>query len=162
MRTVGSGNELEKVRMFAANMFEQGLSSRVIAQSLGADVQTVRRWRRVFNAAGREGLGARTHPGGKSRLTLQQRERLAQLLLLTPQQCGFERYLWTTPLIAELIQREFSVHYHHDTMGILLREMGFSWQKPACRARERDEGRIEAWRREVWPELLKKVPPEPE
>jgi transposase len=157
MRTIGSAIELEKVRMFAANMFEQGLSSVLIAPSLNVDVQTVRRWRRIYNSAGREGLGARKHPGSKPRLNPQQHERLAQLLLLTPVQCGFERYLWTTSLIADLIRREFNVTYHHDTVGFLLRDLGFSWQKPACRAKERDEVRIEAWRREVWPEILKKV-----
>jgi transposase len=160
MRTHGSAIELEKVRMFAANMFEQGLSSSSIARSLNVDVQTVRRWRRIFNAGGREGLSSRKHPGSKPRLDPQQHERLAQLLLLTPTQCGFERYLWTTSLIADLIQREFKVGYHHDTVGFLLRDLGFSWQKPACRAKERDAVRIEAWRREAWPEILKKVSPE--
>ncbi len=145
--------------MFAANMFEQGLSSRSIAGSLDVDDQTVRRWRRVYKACGRDGLGAQKHPGSKPRLDPRQHQRLAELLLLTPTQCGFERYLWTTSLIADLILREFNVSYHHDTVGFLLRDLGFSWQKPACRAKERDEARIEAWRREVWPEILKKVSP---
>jgi transposase len=160
MRTHGSALELEKVRMFAANMFEQGLSSILIAESLKVDVQTVRRWRRIYNALGRVGLDSHRHPGGKPRLNPRQHERLAQLLLLTPTQCGFERYLWTTSLIADLIRREFDVSYHRDTVGFLLRDLGFSWQKPACRARERDEVRIQAWRSEVWPEILKKVSPE--
>lgn len=145
--------------MFAANMFEQGLQSSAIAKSLEVHSQTVRRWRRDFNAGGRDGLDSRKHPGSKPRLNPQQRERLAELLLLTPGQCGFERYLWTTSLIADLIRKEFNVTYHHDTVGFLLRDLGFTWQKPACRAKERDEVRIEAWRREVWPEILKKVSP---
>lgn len=159
MRTQGSATELEKVRMFAANMFEQDLPSGSIARSLKVGPQTVRRWRRTYNACGRDGLGSRKHPGSKPRLNPQQHERLAQLLLLTPGQCGFERYLWTTSLIADLIRREFAVSYHHDTVGFLLRDLGFSWQKPACRAKERDEARVEAWRREVWPGILKKVSP---
>ena len=146
--------------MFAANMFEQGLSSILIAESLKVDVQTVRRWRRIYNALGRAGLDSRKHPGSKPRLNPQQQERLAQLLLLTPTQCGFERYLWTTSLIADLIQREFDVSYNRDTIGFLLRDLGFSWQKPACRARERDEVRVQAWRSGVWPEILKKVSPD--
>jgi transposase len=160
MRTHGSAAELEKVRMFAANMFEQSLSSASIAKSLNVDVQTVRRWRRIVNASGRGGLGSRKHPGSKPRLNPEQHQRLAQLLLLSPIECGFERYLWTTSLIADLIEREFQVSYHHDTVGFVLRDLGFSWQKPACRARERDEGRIEAWRREVWPAILKKASPD--
>jgi transposase len=41
---------------------------------------------------------------------------------------------------------------------VILHELGFSHQKPARRAAERDEARIDAWRGEVWPALLKKVP----
>ena len=58
---------------------------------------------------------------------------------------------------ADLIAREFGVSYHHDHIGVILREMGFTHQKPTRRAKERDEARIDAWRREVWPAFLKKV-----
>jgi transposase len=48
-----------------------------------------------------------------------------------------------------LIAQEFGVSYYHDHIGVILREMGFTHQKPARRAKERDEARIDAWRREV-------------
>ena len=48
--------------------------------------------------------------------------------------------------------------FHHDHVGVILKAMGFTHQKPQRRARERDEAKIEAWRREFWPALLKKVP----
>lgn len=145
--------------MTAANMFELGLSSVVIAGSVGVDQQTVRKWRRTFKAQGREGLRSRPHPGRPPELNEQQTAQLAALLLKTPQECGFDRYLWTQQLIADLIEREFGVSYHHDHVGVILKRIGFTHQKPARRARERDEARIAAWRQTVWPELLKKVPP---
>jgi transposase len=146
--------------MTAANMFEQGLKTAVIVASLKVDDQTVRRWRRTFLAKGREGLRLRKHAGRPPRLTPQQKQQLAELLLKTPVECGFAgRYLWTQQLIAELIAREFDgITYHHDHVGVILRELGFTHQKPARRARERDEAKIEAWRRQTWPALLKKAP----
>jgi len=159
MRKRGSARELEQARMTAANMFEQGLGVELIAASLKVDDQTVRRWRRAFEAAGRDGLRSRKHAGRPPRLTGGQKGRLAGLLLKAPQGCGFDgRHLWTQQLIADLIAREFGVSFHHDHVGVILKELGFTHQKPARRARERDEGRIEAWRREYWPALLKKVP----
>lgn len=160
MRKPGSPQQLEQVRLFAANMFEQQLDTRQIAASLGVDDQTVRRWRRLFRSQGRDGLLSSKHPGRKARLDFQQRQKLAELLLKTPIECGFDRYLWTQQLIADLIQREFGVVYHHDHVGRMLGAMGFTHQKPARRARERDEAKIEAWRSEFWPALLKKVPQE--
>jgi transposase len=145
--------------MVAANMFELGLATDVIAAAVEADDQTVRKWRRTFRAKGREGLKSQPQTGRPPRLTQEQERQLVGLLLRTPQECGFDRYLWTQQLIADLIQREFGVDYHHDHIGVILKRLGFTHQKPARRARERDEARIEAWRSTVWPGLLKKVPP---
>jgi transposase len=150
--------EWEERRMIAANMFEQNLATRIIKKTLNVDDQTVRRWRRTFKAKGREGLKARKHGGRPPRMDGQQKQRLRELLLKTPGECGFQKYLWTQQLIADLIQREFSISYHHDHVGVILHDLGFTHQKPARRAKERDEARIEAWRNEVWPELQKKAP----
>jgi len=157
MRKPGTPEEWEQRRLFAANMFDQQLETAQIAASLVVDDQTVRRWRRTYISHGRDGLRSRKHPGRDARLNASQREKLIELLLKTPMECGLNRYLWTTQLIADLIQREFGVVYHHDHVGRLLGAMGFTHQKPARKARERDEARIEAWRLELWPALLKKV-----
>jgi transposase len=138
-------------------MFEQALPTRVIVTSLKVDDQTIRRWRRQFKARGRDGLLARKHLGRPCRLTPGQKNRLADLLTKTPAECGLDRHLWTQQLIADLIAREFGINYHHDHIGVILRDMGFTHQKPARRAQERDEARIETWRKQFWPTLLKKV-----
>lgn len=159
MRRKGSAQALQQTRMIAANMFDQKLPTPQIAAVLDVDDQTVRRWRRLYQARGRAALRMNQHPGRPRLLSDADRAKLAQLLLCTPAECGFDRYLWTTPLIAELIEREFAVKYHHDHVGVILAAMGFTHQKPARRSRERDEAKIHAWRQQTWPALLKKVPP---
>jgi transposase len=157
MRRPGSLVEWEQKRLIAANMFELDLETKVIAQALGVDDQTVRRWRRLFKAGGREALRSGRSGGRPPRLDDTQKVRLAEMLVGTPAQCGFDRHLWTQRLIADLIEREFGVSCHHDHVGVILKRLGFTHQKPQRRARERDEARIEAWRREAWPDLLKKA-----
>jgi transposase len=159
MRRPGSQSEWEKRRLIAANMFEQQLGPAVIAASLDVDDQTVRRWKRQFKAAGREGLQSRKHKGRPPRMNPQQKQQITQLLVKTPGECGFHKHLWTQQLIADLIRREFGISYHHDHVGVILHDLGFTHQKPMRRAKERDEARIETWRSEVWSELLKKTPP---
>jgi transposase len=158
MRRPGSQAAWQDKRMIAANMFEQELSTDIVVATLQVDDQTVRRWRRAFKAHGRDGLASRKHKGRPSRLNAEQKKSLYQLLLKKPQECGFDKYLWTQQLIADLIAREFGVNYHHDHIGVILQELGYTHQKPMRRARERDEARIQAWRSNHWPELLKKVP----
>jgi transposase len=158
MRRPGSQAEWEKVRLIAANMFQQNLSTEVIAFSVNVDDQTVRRWRRTFKARGRDGLLASRHHGRPPKMNAEQKQQLGELLLKTPGECGLDRYLWTGQLIADLILREFGISYHHDHVSVMLHDLGFTHQKPTRRAQERDEVRIEAWRSEVWPALVKKTP----
>jgi transposase len=156
MRTKGKSQELERVRLIAANMFDREKSTGEIVDALGVDDQTVRAWRRTFRKFGREGLKARPHPGAPPRMTRDQLQELARMLLKEPAHYGFDKHLWTTRLIRELIRKHFGVSYHADYVGTLLHDLGFSCQKPCRRAKERDEVRIDKWRREEWPALVKK------
>lgn len=159
MRRKGSAAEWDRVRAIAANMFDDGKEPAEIARHLGVAAQTVREWRRDYRDGGRAALRSAKPPGRPPKLSAAHREALAELLERTPGECGFPgKYLWTQQLIADLIAREFGVPYHHDHVGVILRAIGFTHQKPARRAKERDAARVEAWRREAWPALLKKVP----
>ena len=159
MRKKGSAAEWDRVRVIAANMLDAGEAPAVVARHLGVAAQTVREWRRDYRAGGRGALLSGAKPTGRpAKLTDRQRQALADLLERTPGECGFDgRHLWTQQLIADLILREFGVAYHHDRVGVILRRMGFTHQKPARRAKERDAARVDAWRRQAWPALLKKA-----
>lgn len=157
MRTKGSPQELQRVRLIAANMFEQDMPVDQIASLLNADDQTVRKWRRTWRKAGKTGLAARKPPGGPTKLTDQQKQQLLAMLAQGPGHYGFHAHLWTTKLMAQLIHKTFGVQHHHDHVGAILRKLGWSVQRPARRAKERDEPRITAWRQDVWPALEKKV-----
>jgi transposase len=68
---------------------------------------------------------------------------------------GFPTPDWNCSRVKVLIDRLFQVGYHVDYVGTLLHQLGWSPQKPEHRARERDEGAIERWRRVEWPRLKK-------
>jgi hypothetical protein len=59
--------------------------------------------------------------------------------------------------VAEVIRREFGVAYHPDHVSRLLRECGWSLQKPLRRASQRDEEAIAAWVKDHWPEVKKTI-----
>ena len=56
---------------------------------------------------------------------------------------GFRGDVWTAGRVAEVIWREYRVRYHRDHVGKLLREAGWSPQRPITRASRRDERVIE-------------------
>jgi putative transposase len=160
MRTKATLAELERLRMIAADRFDEGRTPAEIAAFLGVRPQTVREWRRDYLAGGRAALASAKPTGRPRKLTDAQRQALPALLTAGPAACGFaDAHLWTTRLVARLIKERFGVDHHHDHVGVILHELGVSPQVPARRAKERDEARIAAWRGGLWPALLKKVPP---
>ncbi|MFE5142362.1 winged helix-turn-helix domain-containing protein [Streptomyces fagopyri] len=52
-----------------------------------------------------------------------------------------------------LIGRLFHVCYTVEATWRLLKRQGWSWQKPALWAIERDDNAIEVWRKETWPRV---------
>lgn len=100
-------------------------------------------------------MAGRLHPGPTPRLTTADRERLLLALNAGADHWGFPTPEWSCQRIQVLIERLFQVNYHVDYVGTLLHQLGWSAQKPEHRARERDEGAIERWRREEWPRLKK-------
>ena len=72
---------------------------------------------------------------------------------------GFETEQWTLRRIAALIRREFGVDHHPRYLERPLKALGFSVQRPATRARERDERAIAAWPRRNWAAIEKAGPP---
>jgi transposase len=158
MRTQGSAQQLERVRLLAAGMFQRDLTSARIAQDLQVHVQTVRLWRRVWNKRSVEGLKLKPHPGRPPLLGPEQKKQLLGWLKDSPQQYGFARHYWTCAMIRDLIKQKFDVEFNHNWVGEMLHDMGLSWQKPMRRARERKEDQISAWREQYWPDLLKKTP----
>jgi len=58
--------------------------------------------------------------------------------------------------IAAVIAREFGVHYHPRYLERPLKAHGFSVQRPATRARERDELVIAIWPKHDWVALKKR------
>ena len=69
---------------------------------------------------------------------------------------GFASERWTLERIAALIEREFGVHYHPRYLERPLKAHGFSVQRPATRAKERDELVIAVWPKRDWVALKKR------
>jgi transposase len=158
MRPAGSPEELERRRLRAIQLLAQGLMPVEVAQRLGVDRRSVRRWKAAFRKKGQQALTARPAPGRPTKLDRAQRRKLERLLLKGAQAAGFDTDLWTCPRVAELIEAHFGVDYHVDHISRLLHTLGWSPQKPERRAIERDEQEIQRWVKQSWPRVKKKPP----
>lgn len=155
MRPKGSAEVLSDRRRRALKLLDEGLSLNEAARRLGCPASSVMRWR---DRRCREGDGVyevRTSPGRPCRLDAKQKDKLARLLLKGAMAHGYRTELWSTVRVAEVIEKAFGVRYDRDHVGRILHGIGFSCQKPDRRALERDEKRIERWKRQEWPRIKK-------
>jgi len=146
---------MEERRRRGVELYRQGWSQYEIAEALGVRQPSVSRWAWAEATGGPDALKSKPPPGMKSKLTVKQKEELIFLLRESPRHYGFEGELWTSPMVTELIRMRFGVRYHPGNVRKLLRQLGFSPQRPVKRAIQRDEETIDKWCRETWPRIKK-------
>src|SRR5262249_61741186 len=94
MRPQGSPAELEKRRLRAIELLQDDVPVHVVADRLGVDRRSVRRWKRTYRRHGRPGLRARPAPGRPPKLSAPQRRRLAPPVLAGPGAAGDRTSPW--------------------------------------------------------------------
>lgn len=135
---------------------QAGWKQKDIAQALGVSESAVSQWCTAAQQGGEAALDAKPRLGAPSKLTAAQKAAVVDLLKQGAEAHGYAGAVWTTARVADLIARQFGVQYHPATMSDLLRELGWSRQKPVVRARQRDEAAIADWYATRLPAIKKK------
>ena len=147
---------LEKRRLQAARLFEKGASQAEVARQTGVSRESARRWYVDWQSRGKQGLKKAGRAGRKPRLDSEQLAVLRRGLVEGPEVLGYGTGLWTTPRVADLIERQTGHKYHPGHVWRILRSLGWSCQRPTGRATQRDEPAIQRWKKVRWPEIKKK------
>lgn len=144
---------LELRRRKGMRMLARGIGQAEVARTLEVSRQTTSSWAKKLavdpQAWRRKPLG---RPSG---LDAVQKKRLGKALLAGAIANDFPTELWTLARVVKLIEREFGLTYSTVNVWRILREMGFSNQRPTGRAIQRDEAAIQQWRGKRWPALKK-------
>jgi transposase len=156
MRSKGTACELEARRRIAVRKLGDGWSQVQVADFLGVHPVTVARWAARHRRRGDTGLTARPTPGRPRLLTPAQERTVLRWLADRPTAHGFRTDLWTARRVADLIRRRLGVAFHPDYLRAWLRQRGYSPQKPARRAKQREQDVIDRWVAEDWPRIQKK------
>ena len=146
----------EERRKRAWKLKEEGWSQQDIATALGVSEGAVSQWIKRGREGGMEALKAHPPTGVSPRLTVEQKAQIPALLAKGAEAYGFRGDVWTASRVAEVIKRTFGVRYHRDHVGKLMREAGWSRQKPVERASQRNEETLKNWSEERWPDIKKK------
>lgn len=147
--------KLERRRLQAARLLQQGLTEAEVARRIGVHRQSVNRWARQLAEGGRPALKRAARAGRPPQLSAADRQRIVQGLKRGPEALGYGTGLWTAWRVADLIERECGIKYSTVHAWRVLRALGWTPQRPARRALERNESAIRQWKRVRWPELKK-------
>lgn len=140
-------------KVFAIRLLEQGASPDRVAEALGVGRESVFRWKRQVREGGVEALRIKKAPGRPRRLSPGREQSVKAVVRdVTPRQAlGTTVVLWTRALVALVIAAWFGVRMSPAAIGRLLRGLGLSVRRPACRAPRRDEAAVAWWRRVAFP-----------
>ena len=143
------------LRLQAIMLSVQGQTTGQIAQGLQVDRTGVHAWVGAWNAYGEEGLLEGHRSGRPSQLNAPQWEQLADILDSGPVAHGLNTGVWTSLLIAQIIQEEFDVNYHPGHVRHWLKRLDFSVQRPKTRLVQADPKKQNRWIRYTHPNLKK-------
>ena len=124
------------------------------AAELAVSVDSIYSWLHLLATQGLAGLRSAPVPGRRPKLTGVQKQRLRELLLAGPEAAGYTTGCWHSPLVADLIAREFGVQYAIGYLPALLRGLGFSYQKARFVADHLDEAARTTWLTATWPQIV--------
>jgi transposase len=147
---------MEERRLEGGRLLKAGkMSQAAISRELGVSRATVSEWAKTIQAKGIRGLRKRKAAGSASKLNDLQKQKLKRMLDRGALTCGFPTDRWTLERVQKLIQKEFDVSYHPNYLNRLLRNLGFSPQKPLPQAVEQEKELVQAWLQRDWPRIKK-------
>lgn len=150
-----SHKEREKVRLNAGKLFQKGASQAEVARRLKATPTAVNYWHNAWKDRGIKGLKSKGHTGFASKLTEEKRMLFKGAILKGPLEYGYQTNLWTLPRLSAVLRRVSGFRCSDVWTWHIVRNLGFTPQKPQVKARERDEKVIAEWKAKTLPGLKK-------
>jgi len=142
--------------MRGADLFARGRRPAEVARELEVSIQTASVWHRAWSGGGKKALRSAGRAGRLPKLDATQLAKVEKALLRGPKANGYATELWTLPRVAEVIEVVTGVRYHPGHVWRILREqLGWSRQRPARRAVERNDEAIAQWVKKDWPRIKK-------
>jgi transposase len=143
-------------RLQAIVLNSEGRTSGELAGILKAPRSRVSEWLSLYQMHGVDGLLEGYRPGRPPLLTAEQRAHLGDIVDSGPVAYGLDTGLWTSPMLAWVIEEEFGVAYHPGHVRKLLHNLGFSMQRPRRVLARADASEQDRWHRRTYPNLKKK------
>ena len=136
-------------------LVHRGNTENMAADIIGVGRRTLQDWIHRYRHRGISGLIKGPYPGGKSRLTEDQKAELSRIIAAGPEKAGFDTGVWIAPMVVKLVRDLYGVSYSSSQMGRILHKLRFSLQYPNRKPSKAAEQAEEQWRSEELPAIKK-------
>jgi transposase len=157
MSTKRDFSGMKQRRMEAAKLLAAGVKPAEIARRLGVSRQSVSRWQKMLKKSGKKGLEGSGRVGRPRKISPEEIRKIERALVRGVRACGIDADLWTLARVAKIIKSITGHSFGISGVWYVLRRLGWSVQRPAKQAAERDQTEVDRWIKETWP-AVKKTP----
>lgn len=131
-----------------------GLSPEKVAKAYNFDRSCIYHWLKQFDKGGYEALESKMPPGAEPIITAETDEWLKQTVLTsTPVKFGYDTNLWTCTILSEILEQKIGVKVSDRAVGLHLKAIGLTCQKPEYQDLKRDDRKIEHFVKDIFPKI---------
>lgn len=128
-----------------------------VAEMFGVPLRTLEWWTELYRTAGVHALAKGPYPGKKPRLTLDQQDKLAQIIEAGPEKAGLDTGVWTATIVKSLVKARFGISYGLSQIRRILRKHRLSVQVPRRDPAKADPEKQKEWTEKHLPEIKEEV-----
>jgi len=149
---------MDEIRVRAIQRVHAGESPEEVIKTLGFARACIYNWLARYRNGGWQALKTGSSSGRPKKLGAKQIAWIYRMVVgKDPLQMKFEFALWTRAMVSVAIQRRFAIKLSESSVGRLLRQLGFTCQKPLYRAYQQNEEAVELWKKTEFPKIQKRA-----
>jgi transposase len=146
-------------RVHAIILNSEGKTSGEISNLIKVSRSQVSLWLKNYEQCGVQGLLEGHRSGRPKGLDFLSKQILADIIDSGPISYGYLSGVWTASMISKVIQSEFRISYHPGHVRKILKQIGFSVQRPKRLLANADPIKQDRWTRYTYPNLKKRQLP---
>lgn len=151
-----SNKTLLSLRQRAITLFKEGYRPQEIAKQLSLHQDTIYRWIRIYKQEGEERLLNIKTPGFFSKLTIDHRESLNNILSKSPKEYEYIQDVWSLRIIKDIIYKKFNITLEKSQIANILHQIGQSFKNVIEKPIEQDKNKVKEFE-EKWESDKKKL-----
>ena len=128
-----------------------------IASYLGVSQSTISEWIKEYKKKGISSFDYSNVGGSVRRISKKDQLNLIEILNKGALANGFDGDIWTRKRVQHIIKEQYKIDYGLTAVGDLLRDLGFTVQKPDKRSYKQDPEKVKYWKEIHLPSLKKKL-----